>query len=142
MADVTAAMAPTPARRYPAAVLSVHDGDTLAAVIEVGLGVRLEAHCRLVGIDTPELRGPEPERALRARDRLRDLCAGGVELEADGRREKFGRLLVRVFTAGATESVNDLLVREGLARPYDGGKRMAYAERGDSSAETDETRET
>lgn len=96
----------------------VVDGDTLY----LG-GTKI----RVADIDAPEThdyRCPE-ERELgeRAAERLRQLVnSGPVELAPIGRDEdRYGRKL-RVVKVGGT-SVGDTLVREGLARPYAGGRR-------------------
>ncbi|MFG1332073.1 thermonuclease family protein [Xanthobacter autotrophicus] len=106
------------------AALRVVDGDTVA----VG-----KVHFRLVGFDTPEMRGRagrcDESRALAraARDRLRTLiaagdialtevacsCRPGTESTRDcnhGRR-------CGTLTAGGRD-VGDILIAEGLARPY------------------------
>lgn len=116
-------------RRYPCTVVRVADGDSLTVAVELGLGVVLcSVHCRLLGLDTPELAATDPElraRALQAAQRLRQLLPVGssCEIETDGREEKYGRLLVTVWPDGCPVSANEALLAEGLARPYDGGKR-------------------
>jgi endonuclease YncB( thermonuclease family) len=90
----------------------VIDGDTIRA------GGRT---VRLVGIDAPELHGACPaETALarRARDRLAQLLAGRAWLTPQG-RDRYGRLLA-VVRDEAGRDVAQILIDEGLARPYDG----------------------
>ena len=48
---------------YGARVQKVVDGDTLWVEIDCGFGVSIEEKLRLRGVDTPELRTPEGERA-------------------------------------------------------------------------------
>jgi len=48
---------------YPARVERVVDGDTLWTEIDCGFGVSIEEKLRLRGVDAPELRTPEGERA-------------------------------------------------------------------------------
>jgi endonuclease YncB( thermonuclease family) len=82
---------------------------------------------RILDIDTPELhpaRCAEEERlGEAAKARLHDLLnSGAVTLERAGRdRDRYGRLLRRVEVGG--QSVGDMLIGEGLARPYAGGRR-------------------
>lgn len=83
---------------------------------------------RLATIDTPEIFSPQcaSELALgrRASARLRALLNdGAVELERSGTRDRdqYGRLL-RIVTVDGT-SVGYVLVREGLARRWDGARR-------------------
>lgn len=82
---------------------------------------------RILDIDTPELhpaRCAEEERlGQAAKARLHDLLnSGAVTLERTGRdRDRYGRLLRRVQVNG--QPVGDMLIGEGLARPYAGGRR-------------------
>lgn len=82
---------------------------------------------RILDIDTPELssaRCADEERlGEAAKARLRALLnAGTVTLEARGRdRDRYGRLLRTVHVDGTP--VGRTLIREGLARPYGGGRR-------------------
>ena len=82
----------------------------------------------MLGIDTPELRGKckaEKELARKAKQYtvtgLRE--AKKIELR-DIQRGKYFRLLASVFVDGV--SLGDLLIREGLAVPYDGGTKKSW----------------
>lgn len=96
----------------------VIDGDT------VDRGV---ARYRLVGFDAPEIRQAQcPEErtlGLAAARRLRELVASGkAQLVPDRRqRDKYGRGLARLVIDG--RDAGELLISEGLARPYDGRSR-------------------
>jgi endonuclease YncB( thermonuclease family) len=88
------------------------DGDT----IHCG-----EQRVRVIGLDAPELRGRcEAERRLAqaATERLSDLLEEGVHLETNG-QDRFGRTLAVVRDARG-EDVARVLIRERLARAYDG----------------------
>lgn len=82
---------------------------------------------RILDIDTAELspsRCAEEERlGQAAKHRLHELLNGGrVTLETSGRdRDRYGRLLRRTYVDG--RSVGTVLIGEGLARPYGGGRR-------------------
>lgn len=82
---------------------------------------------RILDIDTPELhpaRCADEERlGQAAKARLHDLLnSGAVTLHRAGRdRDRYGRLLRRVQVNG--QPVGDMLIGEGLARPYAGGRR-------------------
>lgn len=99
-----------PPARYR--VERVIDGDTIT--------VRHGGKVRLLGINTPEIahrdRGAEP-LGERAHQRLRELLQEKqVYLEFDQqRRDRYERLLAHVTLEDGT-SVNELLLREGLAR--------------------------
>lgn len=101
--------------------IRVIDGDT----IDVG-GERY----RLVGFDTPETYrskcDSEKQRGDRATARLRALIASATEITLDVQqnRDKYGRGLGMLAING--EDVGDILVREGLARRYNGGQRQSW----------------
>ncbi len=103
------------------ATVYVVDGDT----------IRMDGDSwRLVGLDTPETYEPgcDFELALgqAATARLRGLMASGrvVEVIRLPGRDRFDRGLARLFIGG--EDIADILVREGLARPYEGGRRLGW----------------
>ena len=73
-------------------------------------------------IDAPEMEDhaecpAEISLAIRARDRLRDLMAGGYRLESDGSRDRFGRDLVTVRLRGGRDA-GAVLIGEGLAQRW------------------------
>lgn len=78
---------------------------------------------RIVGIDAPEMKGrcrTETARAEKAKLRLRDILnSAAITLDRTG-KDRFGRTLAHV-RVGAGDT-GDMLVREGLARPYEGRK--------------------
>lgn len=104
----------------------VYDGDTvwLEVLIEsdVGFGIRNSTFfrlgpCRLLGIDTPEMRGAEREQGTVSRDFvrsvLRELEWFTVRTHRDS-KGKYGRYLVEIFLPDGS-SLNDTLVEQGLA---------------------------
>lgn len=82
---------------------------------------------RIADIDTPELSPPrcdyERELGERAKARLRDLLNAGpfILQAADRDEDKYGRKLRSVHRPDGT-SVGLILVREGLARRWDGAR--------------------
>lgn len=82
---------------------------------------------RIADIDTPETHPPrcaeEAELGERASLRLRALLNQGDFTLAtiDRDEDRYGRKLRTVMRGG--ESLGDVLVSEGLARPYAGGRR-------------------
>ena len=96
----------------------VVDGDTIWLK-----GVKI----RVADIDAPETHDPRcaSEKTLgdRATERLQQLLNGGiVTLETvDRDHDRYGRKLRLVNVDG--HSVGSVLVEEGLARWYDGGRR-------------------
>jgi micrococcal nuclease len=59
---------------YKAFVTSVYDGDSITCDLDLGLNVWLKNQkIRLLGIDTPEIRGEERELGLISKARTQDL---------------------------------------------------------------------
>ena len=116
---------------YPAQIIKVYDGDSVTALIDMGVSITYKASCRLDGIDTPEIRtkvAGEKEAAYAARDRLRDLILDKwVTVLSVAKPDKYGRLLVRIWTEDG-QCVNDLLISEGHAIAYDGGTKISWAD--------------
>lgn len=79
---------------------------------------------RFADLNAPEISQPqcpaERARGIRARDRLLELLnAGTVTLARQGRdKDRYGRSLRIVLVDG--KPVGDVLIREGLARPWRG----------------------
>lgn len=74
---------------------------------------------RMMGIDTPETHGCEKEKAAQAKARLQELLDEGVRLRGIG-LDLYQRTLAIVWQRGSGYSTADILLREGLARPYYG----------------------
>ena len=85
---------------------------------------------RLVGFDTPETYKPRCEYELAlgraATNRLRQLMASvrSVDLVILPGRDKYNRGLARLYVG--RNDVADILVSEGLARRYNGGRRQSW----------------
>lgn len=127
---------------YNAEVIRVVDGDTVIANVDVGFDMWKRCNIRLYGINTPETRTRdlnEKAKGLEAKDRLIELLSeydNKFVLESKG-LDKYGRSLGVLWTGyhyvetypGISAdrpvelSLNDLLVMEGHAVKYDGGKR-------------------
>lgn len=109
-------------------VVSVYDGDTFKVDIEgwpdiVGKSMSI----RIYGIDTPEIRGTKGrtrQLALSAKTFSANyLLSCRVELR-NMRRGKYFRIIAEVYVDG--ENLSKLLIEEGLAKPYFGGKRPIW----------------
>jgi micrococcal nuclease len=109
--------------QYRAHVVSVYDGDTLRADVDLGFftWIRNEQF-RLARLDTPEIRGDERAEGLIARDRLRELVLDRDVVIETEKKGKYGRYIAEVFLEdddGTFVNVNDVLLDEGLATPTD-----------------------
>ena len=112
---------------YKAIIRRVVDGDTVDVTLDLGFDILYNNRIRLLGIDTPESRTRDLEEkalGLAAKDRVKELCPVGstviLRTTKDG-KGKFGRILGEIFVE--EQSVNKLLVEEGHAVEYFGGKK-------------------
>jgi len=101
----------------------VYDGDTITCWIDLGFNIGRKEKFRLLGIDTPELRGEEREEGLVSRDFLRELIKQGISNKKDimiktkkDRTGKYGRYLATLYIGEV--NVNELLLKEGYAKVY------------------------
>jgi len=110
-------------------LVRVVDGDTVEVLARIWPDHYVETLVRLAGIDAPELRGRCAEEialAERAKARLSALLAGNRLQLLDVRYGKFaGRVVARVLTEDGRDAAA-ILVAEGLARRYDGGRRQPW----------------
>ena len=100
---------------YRAKIISVYDGDTVTALVDLGFGITNKIKIRLKGINTPELRGAERPRGLVSRDFLREKILDKdiiVETFRD-KKGKYGRYIGTLWLD--EENVNELLVEQGYA---------------------------
>ena len=101
---------------YNAKIISVYDGDTVTAEIDLGFKIKITEKIRLIRINTPEVRGEEKELGLISRDRLRELILNKnviIKTQKD-KKGKYGRYLGEIIINDM--NVNDWLVTEGLAK--------------------------
>ena len=114
---------------YKIKVTRVVDGDTIDADIDLGFNMTLSKRIRLHGINTPETRTRDKEekkRGLAAKERLQQIIdtQQGVLFLKSMDQGKFGRCIGVLFEQDFDDqSINDMLVEEGHAVEYFGGKR-------------------
>ena len=114
---------------YKIKVTRVVDGDTIDADIDLGFNMTLSKRIRLHGINTPETRTldkQEKKRGLAAKERLQQIIDDqqGVLFLKSMDQGKFGRCIGVLFEQDFDDqSINDMLVEEGHAVEYFGGKR-------------------
>ena len=103
---------------YKATCVSVYDGDTVTLDISLGFGVTMREKIRLLGINTPEVRGKEKLDGLISRDRLRELIdyKDVIIVTHKDKGGKYGRLLATIYLDGV--NINQQLVDEGFAKAY------------------------
>jgi|TARA_B100000959_G_scaffold280271_1_gene341796 micrococcal nuclease len=139
-------------REYQCELIKVVDGDTIDCYIDMGFNLKIKKRVRYMGIDTWESRTRDKEekvKGLAAKARNKALLEAGVfKLKSFG-TGKFGRVLGEIFVDPAVVgehiqecisspdsdidlssdgwvSVNDILIEEGHAYDYHGGKKKDF----------------
>ena len=143
-------MAKKPASfEYNATLVRVLDGDTIDCYIDLGFDLKIKKRIRYMGIDTWESRTRDKEekvKGLAAKARNKELLESGVFKIVSHGTGKFGRVLGEVFvepksvgintseakyfnvseSSDGLISINDILIAEGHAYEYDGGKKKKF----------------
>ena len=110
------------------------DGDTIDVTIDLGFDLYKKERVRVAGVDTPEKRTrnlEEKELGIDAtywlQEKLEGAVAGDDDLiirtELDGGVGKYGRLLGWLYVGDGEVSLNEQMIDEGYAHPYDGGTK-------------------
>jgi len=109
-------------------VIKVYDGDTITIAAKMPFktmtGPIFRFSVRLIGIDTPEMTGKtadEKQAAQAAKKFVSDLILNKYVSLKNVKNEKYGRILADVFIEDI--HLNDLLLKEKLAIPYDGSTK-------------------
>jgi len=110
-------------------VIKVYDGDTItiATRLPYEKSPLYRIHIRLLGIDTPEIKGKgvsdeEKEAAKHARDFVSNLVSNKYVTLENIESEKYGRILADVYIGNI--HLNELLLKERYAIKYDGGTKL------------------
>ena len=132
-------------REYQCELIKVLDGDTIDCYIDLGFDLKIKKRIRYMGIDTWESRTrdlDEKKKGLAAKARNKELLEAGVFKIISYGTGKFGRVLGEIFvspdavgheisenvdkTSDGLVSINDILINEGHAYEYDGGKKKKF----------------
>ena len=109
--------------KYYIEVLRVIDGDTIDAMIDLGFNTWVKKRIRFMGIDAPETRTRNAEEKIagyKCKERVVELFEAHnnkAELISHG-VGKYGRVIGVLRVKSHRETINDILVAEGLAVPY------------------------
>ena len=134
-------------KEYQCELIKVVDGDTIDCYIDLGFNLKTKKRIRYMGIDTWESRTrdlEEKKKGLAAKARNKELLEEGVfKLKSFG-TGKFGRVLGEIFvspdvvghevaegvdrSSDGLVSINDILINEGHAYHYEGGKKKNFEE--------------
>lgn len=104
---------------YRADYVRAFDGDTATVDLHLYPGLTKRTNIRIDGIDTPEMHGCEPDKAIAAREFTRAFLQAHeftVIIHGIG---KYGRPLAEVTSQGA--DLGSELISAGLARSYEEG---------------------
>ena len=117
---------------YSCKLVRVVDGDTCDAMIDLGFDVWVKNRIRFYGVDTWESRTrnlEEKKKGLAAKAYVKDLLENSDEgkfvLKSYG-VGKYGRVLADLFVKGNDKSINQLLLENGHAYEYEGGKKKVF----------------
>ena len=117
---------------YSCKLVRVVDGDTCDAMIDLGFDTWVKKRIRFMGVDTWESRTrdlKEKAKGLAAKRFTKDLLTesddGKFSIISHG-VGKYGRVLGEIFVKGHEKSVNELLIENGHAYEYDGGKKKVF----------------
>lgn len=132
-------------KTFETKILDVYDGDTVTILIKLDKDYKIS--CRLLGLDTPELRSKDEQEkkcGYLARDHLIFLITHKKtsnlsrkeirELLAENDKrffiecfdfDKYGRTLIKINFGGIT--LNDKMIDDGFAGTYDGNKKQHYS---------------
>ena len=132
---------------YNGTLVKVLDGDTIDCYIYLGFDLKIKKRVRYMGIDTWESRTrdlEEKKKGLAAKARNKELLEAGTFKIVSYGTGKFGRVLGEIFVSpdavgenavidesvdrnkDGLVSINDILIAEGHAYDYHGGKKKDF----------------
>ncbi len=123
-------------KRLKCRYCNIYDGDTFT-IIFIYNGEKIKYKARCLGYDTPEMKPPlkqpdrekEIEAAKKAKARFTELLDKSkdniIEVECF-EFDKYGRILVNVYNGIDNDSLNNIMIKEGHGKPYDGGTKEKF----------------
>ena len=116
---------------YGAKLLRVVDGDTADVMIDLGFDTWVKARLRFKGVDTWEKRTKDLEEKAKGIEasaftqEYLEKNDGSFTIQSYG-KGKYGRVLAEIFIEGEEKSLNELLIENGHAYVYEGGKKQIF----------------
>lgn len=109
---------------YPCKVLKVIDGDTIDIELDLGFNIKMKERVRLIGLDTPEVFGPNAEPAGKIASDFTEKWISDRQAVWDSfsyqsikynAKDKYGRSLGVLMWTGAkmAESLNEAIIASG-----------------------------
>ena len=117
--------------KYGAKLVRVVDGDTADVMIDLGFDTWIKSRLRFKGVDTWEKRTRDKEEKIKGiaasafTQKYLEMNEGNFVIQSFG-RGKYGRVLAEIFIEGEDKSLNQLLIENGHAYVYDGGKKQIF----------------
>lgn len=113
---------------YIGKVVYVYDGDTLhVAFNECGDYYRW--NCRIIGVDTPELRTKNQNEKIlgyKVRDVIIEKLMNKIVTIKTYDFDKYGRLLIDIIMPNEEITLSQWLINNGYAYAYDGGTKKSW----------------
>jgi len=133
-------------KEFYSKILDIYDGDTITISIKINEQYH-RMNCRLLNIDTPELRSSDENEKNAAklarnhliflltkqkvnseitRNAIRNICNefNPIFLIQCNKFDKYGRLLITILTSGT--SINEKMIEDGFAGKYDGKTKAEW----------------
>jgi len=117
--------------KYKCILVRVVDGDTADVLIDLGFDTWRKSRLRFKGVDTWEKRTRDKEEKVKGiaasafTQKYLEMNEGNFVIQSFG-RGKYGRVLAEIFIEGEDKSLNQLLIENGHAYVYDGGKKQIF----------------
>lgn len=114
--------------------VEVYDGDTCKVIFASPDNVNVYHRwtIRMLGYDTPEMKGEHRDLGVKARDALREKILNKIVYVVCGGSDKYGRILATIYQVDSnsleisSESVNDFILHNTVGTyAYDGGKKQS-----------------
>lgn len=112
---------------FNAKVVSIYDGDTVKVVFKI-FGEFFKFNCRLINIDTPEIRCKckiQKKYGYVVRDKLREKILNKVVKINCHEFDKYGRLLIEIIYDNS--NINQWMIDYNYAFQYDGGTKSDWS---------------
>ena len=110
-------------------IVDVYDGDTITVVCIINK-CPVRWRCRLQGYDAPEMRSKneeEKQRAILARDYLKQILPKKIFYGTCHGLDKYGRLLLNIKVKNV--DISQIMIEKGHAYAYYGGKKKFFESR-------------
>ena len=117
--------------KYKCKLVRVVDGDTADVLIDLGFDTWRKSRLRFKGVDTWEKRTRDKEEKVKGiaasafTQKYLEMNEGNFVIQSFG-KGKYGRVLAEIFIEGEDKSLNQLLIENGHAYVYDGGKKQIF----------------